>query len=290
MRIAYHLGVHCTDDDRLVRTLFRNAERLEAEGIEVPDPARYRNLIRDTAIQLKGATADRGLQDSLLDQIMDGVAAERLVLSWENFLAFPAWAVRGALYRTGGERMQAITRIFPDHSAEFHIGLRNPATYLPELHRRQRGRDYEDFIGDADPADLRWSDLIVNLIERNPQAEICVWADEDTPLIWPEVLQGVSGHSAGLQLDGRDDLLESLMSAEGLQRMRAFLASHPPQNAAQRRRVVSAFLDKFALPDQLDISFALPGWTAEMVAAMTAQYDRDMAYIATLPGVKVLTP
>lgn len=290
MRIAYHLGVHCTDDDRLVRTLFRNAERLEAEGIEVPDPARYRNLIRDTAIQLKGATADRGLQDSLLDQIMDGVAAERLILSWENFLAFPAWAVRGALYRTGGERMQAITRIFPDHSAEFHIGLRNPATYLPELHRRQRGRDYEDFIGDADPADLRWSDLIVNLIERNPQAEICVWADEDTPLIWPEVLQGVSGHSPGLQLEGRDDLLESLMSAEGLQRMRAFLASHPPQNAAQRRRVVSAFLDKFALPDQLDISFALPGWTAEMVAAMTAQYDRDMAYIATLPGVKVLTP
>lgn len=70
MRIAYHLGVHCTDDDRLVRTLFRNAERLEAEGIEVPDPARYRNLIRDTAIQLKGATADAALQNSLLDQIL----------------------------------------------------------------------------------------------------------------------------------------------------------------------------------------------------------------------------
>lgn len=289
MRIAYHLGVHCTDDDRLVRTLLRNADRLAAEGIEVPDPARYRNLIRDTAIQLKGGSADRSLQDSLLDQIMEGMAAERLVLSWENFLAFPAWAVRGALYRTGGERMQAITRIFPDHGAEFHIGLRNPATFLPELHRRQRGRDYEDFIGEADPADLRWSDLILGLIEKNPQAAICVWADEDTPLIWPEVLRSVAGHSAGLALEGRDDLLESLMTAEGLRRMRGYLADHPPQTPAQRRRVVSAFLDKFALPDQLDVSFTLPGWTAEMVAAMTAQYDRDMAYIATLPGVTVLT-
>lgn len=290
MRIAYHLGVHCTDDDRLVRTLFRNAERLEAEGIEVPDPARYRNLIRDTAIQLKGATADAALQNSLLDQILDATAPERLILSWENFLAFPAWAVRGALYRTGGERMQAITRIFPDHAAEFHIGLRSPATYLPELHRRQRGRDYDDFIGDADPGDLRWSDLIVNLIEKNPQADICVWADEDTPLIWPEVLRAVSGHSADLALEGQDDLLESLMTAEGMRRMRVYMASHPPQTPVQRRRVVSAFLDKFALPEQLDISFSLPGWTAEMVAAMTAQYERDMAYIATLPGVTVLTP
>lgn len=130
--------------------------------------------------------------------------------------------------------MQAITRIFPDHAAEFHIGLRNPATYLPELHRRQRGRDYDDFIGEADPGDLRWSDLIVNLIEKNPQADICVWADEDTPLIWPEVLRAVSGHSADLALEGSDDLLESLMTAEGMRRMRVYMASHP------RRRLRSA--------------------------------------------------
>ena len=35
----------------------RNAPALAAEGIEVPDPARYRALIRDTAIQLKGQPA-----------------------------------------------------------------------------------------------------------------------------------------------------------------------------------------------------------------------------------------
>lgn len=290
MRIAYHLGVHCTDDDRLVRTLFRNADALAAEGIDVPDPARYRNQIRETAIQLKGGRADRALQDGLLDDIMDSLQAQRLVLSWENFLAFPAWALRGTLYRTGGERMQAITRIFPDHEAEFHIGLRNPATFLPELLRRQRGRDYADFIGEADPADLRWSDLIVNLIERNPGAGIHVWADEDTPLIWPEVLRGITGHSAAMHLEGVDDLLETLMTDEGMRRMRGYLEQHPPQGPAVRRRVVSAFLDKFARPERLEISFALPGWTEDMVAAMTERYEADMAYIATLPGVTMITP
>ena len=38
MRIAYHLGVHCTDEDRLVRTLHRNADMLAEQGIEVPAP------------------------------------------------------------------------------------------------------------------------------------------------------------------------------------------------------------------------------------------------------------
>jgi hypothetical protein len=59
---------------------------------------------------------------------------------------------------------------------------------------------------------------------------------------------------------------------------------------AQRRRVVSAFLDKFARPDVVEMSFALPDWTDDMVAVMTETYDRDMAYIASLPGVTMITP
>ncbi|MDQ1848288.1 hypothetical protein Q9299_08305 [Gemmobacter fulvus] len=290
MRIAYHLGVHCTDDDRLVRTLHKNAAALAAEGIEVPHPNRYRALIRDTAIQLKGQAATQETQAIVLDQIMEAEVAERLILSWENFLAFPAWAVRGALYRTGGERMRAITQIFPEIEAEFHLGLRNPATYLPELHRRQRGRDYNEFIEGTDPALLRWSDLILSLRERNPDVPVFVWADEDTPLIWPEVLQSVSGHSEALELEDSADLLATLMTADGMRRMVAYMDSHPPQTIPQRRRIVSAFLDKFARPEQVDMQFALPGWTDDLVAQMTEQYERDMAYIATLPGVTYLEP
>ena len=290
MRIAYHLGVHCTDEDRLVRTLHRNADLLAAEGIEVPAPERYRNLIRDTAIQLKGRVAPTETQAIVLDQIMDAEVADSLVLSWENFLAFPAWVVKGQLYRTGGDRMRAIRNIFPEIESEFFLAIRNPATFLPDLLRKQRGRPWAEFIEGTDPMDLRWSDLILNLRDRNPDAPITLWCDEDTPLIWPEVLQAVSGHSDGLMLSGRDDLLATLMTEDGMRRMEAYLATHQPQTIGQRRRIVSAFLDKFANPESLESEVTLPGWTEDYVADLTETYDRDIAYIATLPGVTLITP
>lgn len=290
MRIAYHLGVHCTDEDRLVRTLFRNAESLAAEGIEVPAPDRYRALIRDTAIQLKGRVAPTETQAIVLDQIMDAEVADRLILSWENFLAFPAWVVKGEFYRTGGDRMRAIRNIFPEIESEFFLAIRNPATFLPDLLRKQRGRPWAEFIDGTDPMDLRWSDLILGLRDRNPDVQVTVWADEDTPLIWPEVLQAVSGHPEGMRLDGQDDLLATLMTEDGMQRMAAYMTSHPPQTISQRRRIVSAFLDKFARPEKLMTEIDIPDWTEDTIARLTETYERDLAYIATLPGVTLLTP
>ena len=81
MRIVYHLGAHCTDDDRLIRCLLKNRAVLATQGIVVPPPNRYRTLLRDTAIQLKGAVASADTQALVLDQMMDEDAADRLVLS-----------------------------------------------------------------------------------------------------------------------------------------------------------------------------------------------------------------
>lgn len=285
MRIAYHLGVHCTDDERLVKTLLRNAAALSDQGIEVPDPAVYRGLIRDTAIQLKGQPASAETQGVLLNQILQGAVADRMVLSWENFLSFPAWALKAVFYRSAGERMRAIRNIFPEYPAEFHLALRNPATWISELFRRQRGRDWGEFSEGANLADLRWSDMILNLRAANPDVPLFLWADEDTPLIWPEVLQTVSGHADGLVLEGAGDLVESLMAPEGLLRMAGYMQTHPPQTILQRRRVVSAFLDKFGRPEALEAPVTLPGATPELLAEMSETYERDLAYIATLPGV-----
>ena len=47
MEIVYHLGAHCTDEERLLRCLLKNRGALSAQGIVVPGPARYRNLLRD---------------------------------------------------------------------------------------------------------------------------------------------------------------------------------------------------------------------------------------------------
>ncbi len=290
MRIAYHLGPHGTDDDRLLRTLLANRTALLAEGIVVPDPGRYRNLIRDTAVQLKGKPASRDTQALVLDQIMDEAAADRLVLSWDCFLAFPQWAVKKGLYPNGGDRMRAITQIFPEIEAEFHLAIRNPVTFLPELLKRLRGKSYAEYMEGTSPISLLWSDLISAILQNNPGVPLTVWCDEDTPLIWPEVLQAVSGHSDALALSGEDDLLATIMTADGMRRMNAYLDTHPVQTVAQRRRVVSAFLDKFAQADQIDMPIEIPEWTEDLIDAMTRQYEGDVAYIATIPGVTFIAP
>lgn len=290
MRIAYHLGAHCTDEERLLRCLIANRPALAAQGIVVPEAARYRNLIRDTAIQLKGQAASRDTQALVLEQIMDEPVAARLVLSWDSFLAFPQWVLRGRLYPSGGERIRAITQIFPEIEAEFFLAIRNPATFLPELLRRQRGKSYDEFMDGLQPMALRWSDLITDIMGQNPGVPLTVWCDEDTPLIWPEVLQAVAGHSPDRTLDDDDALLAEIMTADGLRRMTAYMEANPPGGVAQRRRIVSAFLDKFARPDAVDMAFDMPGWTPELVEAMTRQYEGDAAYIASLPGVSFLAP
>jgi hypothetical protein len=295
MRIVYHLGAHATDEERLLRCLLKNRGVLAAQGIVVPGPTRYRNLLRDTAIALKGQAATIETQALVLEQIMEEDRAERLILSWENFLAFIPWAVDGTLYPSAGPRTRAFCQVFPEIEAEFHLAIRNPASFLPQVFHRQKGikggkPTAAAFAAGMDIFDLRWSDVIERILEANPQATVTVWCDEDTPLIWPEVLAAVSGAAPGTVLEDEGALLADLMSAEGLARMKAYVETHPISSVAGRRKVVSAFLEKFALRDKVEQDIEMEDWTEGTVTALTEAYLADVAHIAALPGVTLIRP
>jgi hypothetical protein len=291
MRIVYHMGVHCTDEERLLRCLLRNRGALAAEGIVVPGPARYRTLLRDTAMQLRGQPATQDTEALLLDQIMDEDAADRLILSWDNFPGYAQNALRGSqLYPGAAERMRAFAQVFPDLPCEFHLAIRNPATFLPAIMAKQKGRSVEDFTEGLDPLAVRWSDLIAAIRAANPDVPLTVWCDEDTPLLEPDILRSLSGHSETLALEDADAVLAAIMRPEGLDRLRAYLDDRPPTDADQRRRIVSAFLDKFARPEDIEVEIAMPGWTADTVARMTDAYDRDVGRIRQMDGVTMLLP
>ena len=192
MRIVYHLGAHFTDEERLLKCLLKNRDVLAQHNIVVPGPKRYRALLRETAIALKGQAATRDSQALILEQIMEEDHADRLILSWDNFLSYPQWVIRDRrLYPAAGERIRAFTQIFPEIEAEFHMAIRNPASFLPTLFQRQRGKSFDDFMTGADPRDLSWLKLVEEVRTLNPDANLTIWCDEDTPLIWPEVLQAV---------------------------------------------------------------------------------------------------
>ena len=295
MRIVYHLGAHCTDDERLLRCLLKNRGLLARQGIIVPGPAQYRNLMRDTAIALKGQAASADTQALVLEQIMQDDHAERLILSWENFLSLAPWVVDGGLYPLAGDRTRAFAQIFPQIEAEFHLAIRNPAGFLPAVYAKQKkmkgGKaSYDDFIKGVDLFGLRWSQVVDSILTQNPGVPLTVWCDEDTPLIWPEVLQAVAGFPPGTALEDADELLTQIMPAEGLKRMQAYIDSHPVTSVEMRRRIVSAFLDKFALPDQISTEVEMPGWTEATAETLTHQYELDVARIAATPGLKFITP
>jgi hypothetical protein len=289
MRIVYHLGAHCTDDERLLRCFLKNRAVLAAEGIVVPGPAKYRTLLRDTAAQLRGQPAHRDTQALLLDQIMDADRAERLIFSWDNFMGYAQGAIGATLYPAAAQRLAAFVQCFPETPHEFHMGLRNPATFLPAMQDKLSQRA-PDAAAPADPRSLRWSDLLRGIRAAVPAVPITVWCDEDTPLLWPEVLRAVSGHAPGTQLEGTTDLLSAILRPEGLARMTAYMAENPTLDADQRRRVTSVFLDKFALPDAIEQDIDMPGWDEALIADLSADYDRDITRIMQIPGVTVLTP
>ncbi len=289
MRIVYHLGAHCTDDERLIRCLLKNRAVLAEEGIAVPSPTRYRRLMRDTVTQLGGGHASAEQQALILDQILDERATDRVILSCDNFLSYSPWAVRGSLYSFAGERVRDFTRIFPGLEAEFHLAIRNPATFLPALQKLVDTKGGKDILENADPQHLRWSDTVAQIRAQSPGVPLTIWCDEETPLIWPEVLRAVSGHAPETRLADTDELLCLIINDIGMARLRDYCTEHPPQSVSQRRRIVSAFLEKFARPEKVEVEIDMPGWSDSYVAELTDRYLADVERIRQMPGVTFLT-
>ncbi len=295
MQLAFHLGAHATDDERLIRTLAANPEALAAAGSHAPAPRAYRSALRDALIALKGRPADAETQARLLSACESGAPATvgRLIFSYENFLALPDRAITGAgLYPAAADKLAPLANLFPQGQTEFHLGLVNPAVLIAALVARQPARSYDDILCGHDPLALRWGPVLTRMAEaaQGCGARLVVWCNEDLPLVFPEVLRGLGGVDATTPLAGEAAVIEEIMTDEGRLRLRGYLAQHPPQTVEQRRKVAMAFLDKFARAEALEAEIALPGWSDDTVAQISAAYDADVAQIATLAGVSFVTP
>jgi len=230
-------------------------------------------------------------REVLLDAILDDSNAERLVLSDANFFRTPATAMaQGQLYPAAPRRMMRMTQLFPNDTIEVFMAIRNPASLVPILHKLSANAAPADFWGAKSPLDIKWSQTIGAMRLAAPNLPITVWCNEDAPLIWGQIIRLIAGLPDDMQITGSFDLLSSIMSKEGMQRFRDYLAAHPDITEPQRRRVTIAFLDKFALADKIEEELDMPGWDDALVAQMTERYDQDVAVIQQMEGVRVLMP
>ena len=291
MQIIFHTGAHFTDDDRLMKCLLRNKDAFAKRGIAVPGPGKYRQLLRSTLQALRSAPPNPDARDVLLDAILDDEAADRVLLYNAHFFGIAAAAVRGGeLYPAAAERMANLRKLFPGDQLEMFMAIRNPATFLPAILERNPDMTVAELMSGADPRELLWSDMLSAVRAAAPDVPITVWCNEDTPLIWAQVIRELAGLEHGEKITGGFDLLQTIMSREGMKRFRAYLHQHPDMTEMQKRRVIAAFLDKFALEDELEEELDLPGWTDTLVDEMTEIYDEDVFTIERIPGVQVISP
>ena len=48
MQVILHAGAHCTDEGRLLKTIFKNRAPFQERGIALPRPRHYRQLLSAT--------------------------------------------------------------------------------------------------------------------------------------------------------------------------------------------------------------------------------------------------
>lgn len=292
MEIAVNLGFHCTDDDRLLRCLLRNAEVLGALGIAVPPPQSYRPILKEALSGQRTAEAPPGALAGQLAQALalpPGLA--RLLLSYPNLVCFPGRAItEEGLYAMAPDRIAQLDRALGGNLAEVQLSLRNPATLIPALLDQVAETDYPRLMCGLGPLHLSWAETIARIRAELPGLRLVVWCNEDLPLIWPELLRRAAGVPAETALQGDEEMLGALLTPVGMSTLAAYLKSQGPIGMGERRRLTTALLERYAQPGQLEQELDLPGWTDTLVEEITDAYYSDVARIAATEGVEFLAP
>ena len=291
MRVVLHAGAHFTDENRLIECLFRNTETLAAAGVYVPKQRRYNRTLREAVHEALSS----GLTHQGIEAVHASVATDRpvdrLILSNTSFFGTPKMAVgRGLLYPNSVGRLSVFKDIFADSDVEIFLGLRNPATLLPALFGWASVQDMATFLGGFEPEEFRWSEMIARICKGLPNLRLTLWCNEDSPLIWGQILRHMAGLAPDQAMIGEFDLLKEIMIDTGWARFEQFMAKRPGLSETQKRQVVFAFLEKFVNVDKLEEELDLPGWDEAKIEALTDIYDEDVEALARLPGVTLLTP
>lgn len=290
MQIVYHIGAHCTDDGQIQACLTKNQRLLAKKGINVPTPGRFRPIFRETMKVLQGGPANENIQQIMLDSILSEVDPNRIVFSNDAFICNLVRVLGDdMLYPDIADRSAKLFNLFPDQEVEFCFAIRNPATFLPACFSRIEADSFDAYTAQTDPQNILWSEVISRLRDAVPNAKIKVWSNEDTPFIWNELIAEISGFPNQSRLKGLNDFLGQIMSKEGMDRMQGYLKTHPPANEIQRRRIISAFLDKFEIEED-EYDFESQVWSEDYVNQLTDTYEDDLYTIERMEDVQFICP
>ncbi len=274
-----------------MKSRLKNVDAFASEVIKVPGPGKYRRIIRETIQNLNGAKPSPDTRDILLDKILGQEAVNRLIMSHSAFICIPNHIFEdGVFYGRADAKIAGLVSLFPDDEIEMFLGIRNPATFVPAVFKEAKHSNFAQFLSGIPLDQIRWSDAVERIREAAPKASLTVWCNEDTPLIWSQLIREISGVDPLAKITGGFDLLASIMAPEGMKRFFDYLKSHPPATEIQKRRIIAAFLERYVIEDEVIEEFNLLGWTAEVVDHLTEAYEEDIYRISRMQGVNFIAP
>lgn len=291
MKIAFHLGVHTTDGDRMVRTLVNNRASLAKSRTEIVPQNRHQGIFEEALKALQGGKATPDMEQIMLDSVLEQDDTERMVCSSPAFLGAASRALGPeGLYPSAGTRIRALNSLFPSAETEYFIALKNPATLVGDLLSRASPRDLEALTEDAGPARLSWLATVQNIAQAAQGRRLVLWCHEDVPLIWPDVARLVGGIAPEGELSGGLLYMHELLGDQGLGHLRKALATQDQMTVTARRKIYAEQLAQHALPGMADQPIEVPGWSQETVDAVTQRYHWEINQIAVLPEVEFVLP
>ena len=288
--IACHIGAPHTDNGQLTWSLRKDAQRLLENGIMIRRPGTYTKAISHLVRKQSEEDVPEEEREALLSSIVKDQDVSRIILTNSSFLGVPAWMLSGGrLYRNAGSNTAGLRRAFPGNPFSFFLGLRNPATLIGPVFASQSAKSWEQFAAGTDFLKLRWSEVVADILQQNPGCPVTVWCNEETPVIWPDILGQVTGLDPSFRFTGELDITRGIISESGYERLEAYLSARPDLSGEQREKVRVLFLSYFHSEDAVEEEIDLPGWSQDLVDEMSEVYQEDSNLIRHMPEVTFLS-
>lgn len=291
MQVVFHIGVHNTDSERVLKTLLNNREELLKIGTEPIPNSRHKGIFVDALMSLKGGAATPEMEQILLDAVIEEEDVQRIVFSMSGFMGASKIAVTArGFYSDIESRINGLMRLYPSAETEFFLAIRNPATLLNDILISNKNLSYHELMANANPLDLRWRDVAHRLARAAQGRRVVVWCFEDLPLIFPEVVRMIGNMPLEAQLRGGTQYVEELLTPGGRLKLKEAMKGYAQLSIRKRREIHGQVLNQYGMESILEQSIHLPGWTQELVDEISDNYYSDVAEIAVLPGIEFILP
>ncbi|WP_432448877.1 hypothetical protein [Aliiroseovarius marinus] len=291
VEIAVHLGVPQTDFGQLVWSLRKDANLLMRHGVLVKRPRLYLPSLRKTLSRRIEGVVQQTDRRELLTEIIGDTDTRRVVLSDPSLMGATQWLLAGGQFFWNGARnLEELSDLLFPNQVSLYISIRNPATLIPAVFDGFDKKPWDSFIGNTNLRELRWSTLIEAISRAVPDCPIHVWCSEESPVIWPRVLQEVTGLPADrVPFQGARDILDLTLTEAGVARLNSYLSENTGLTGTALDQVYALFLKHFRAEDPLERAKQVPSWPHALVEEMTATYLEDIKRIQSMSGVTVIT-